>query len=118
MSKRKATDHAAVVHKARHSLFDRVSLANRLVQSGKVSNVAAARAVNEFFDRFMPLKKSTNDADGSLIAPSHVVAHVWRLAVAHTAAYAEFCESQIGFFVHHKSFDGDLSFQSIHTSVQ
>lgn len=110
MSKRKASvASSAVVRKPKHVNFDRVSLTEGLAHYGKIPDRGlASRAVNEFFDRFMKLKKITKDADASLLCPSHIIDLVWQTAVLHTAAYAEWCENEVGFFVNYLPFDGDV----------
>lgn len=62
----------------------------------------ALENVNEFLDRFMALKKRSADADAQKVSPSPVIDQVWHAALLYTAEYAEFCEKEVGFFVHHR----------------
>jgi hypothetical protein len=104
MSKRKASE--AAVRKQSIAYFDRASMVERLMDSEHIKDYGlASLAVNEFFDRFLQLKKAANDADGTLLIAPRIINAVWHMAVLDTAAYAELCEHQVGFFVHFSPLD-------------
>jgi hypothetical protein len=107
-AKRKAKESRSTVRKPKHAEFDRAAIVAHLVESKQIADSdLALLAVNEYFDRFMPLKKAAKDADATILSPSYLVDLVWHAAILDTAGYAQFCENQIGFFVHHRHFDGD-----------
>lgn len=109
--KRKSSASSAVVVRKPNALFfDRTAMTENLMESNNINDCGfAARVVNEFFDRFMKLKMIANDADASLLSPTHLIDAVWQQAILQSAAYAHFCETQVGFFVHYLPFDGDTA---------
>lgn len=60
----------------------------------------AQMVVDEFF-RFMMIKKATKDENAEIVSPSGYVDKVWHAALLYTKKYANYCEQEIGFFVHH-----------------
>jgi hypothetical protein len=78
--------------------MDRTELANLCIKTYGWEAGKAHLLVNEFCDRFMPIKKHAKDYDATLISPSYLVDQVWHVALQFTKGYAALCEGPI---IHH-----------------
>ena len=54
--------------------------------------------VNEFFDKFIPIKRYLNDFDSSVCSPPPALDKVWRIALFYTKEYQVMCGDN---FIHH-----------------
>lgn len=71
--------------------FERTKMAEELAATNELPIELALRAVNEFFDAFIPIKKHTKDWNAAVVSPSPLVDAVWHMAVLYTAQYRALC---------------------------
>jgi hypothetical protein len=84
-----------------------------------MSHAWASVLVNEFFDRFMVLKRIANDVDETRVVSSSQLDSVWCIALVYTREYKQFCDEVVGFFVHRhpKQWDGESHPQRYHDTL-
>ena len=81
--------------------FDRKKLAESFSRVSKLNSEDSLKCVNEFLDRFMVLKRETNDREDLFLTPPRNIELLWRHALYRTKEYSSFCTKTVGFYVHY-----------------
>jgi ubiquitin-large subunit ribosomal protein L40e len=77
--------------------MDRTDLSKYCIKSYGWKEGDAHRLVNEFCDRFIPIKRHLKDYDDELCSPPLLIEKVWQAALLFTKGYAALCD---GPFIH------------------
>ena len=71
--------------------YDRGKLALHCSREYKWDNKEAAFYVNEFLDKFIPIKRFLKDFDSIICSPPPLLDKVWRIALLYTREYRSLC---------------------------
>jgi hypothetical protein len=78
--------------------YDRTSLAWHCAREYEWSPSIALTLVNEFLDKFIPIKRYLRDYDATICSPPPVLDKVWHVALLYTREYQTLCGNN---FIHH-----------------